>query len=54
VFDRFQSGWTIALPTRGGEEVLSHEPTRRKVERAVIDLISEPHESPLVERTPAG
>ena len=54
VFDRFQSGWTIALPGRSGEAVLAHEPTRRKVERAVIDLISEPHESPLVERTRAG
>jgi DNA topoisomerase IB len=54
VFDRFRSGWTIALPTRGGEEVLTHEPTRRKVERAVIDLISEPRESPLVERTRAS
>ena len=54
VFDRFQSGWTIALPGRSGEAVLAHEPTRRKVERAVIDLISEPHESPLVERTRAS
>jgi len=54
VFDRFQSGWTIALPNRRGEAVLAHEPTRRKVERAVIDLISEPRKSPLVERTRAG
>ena len=54
VFDRFQSGLTIALPKRRGEAVLAHEPTRRKVERAVIDLISEPHESPLVERAQPG
>ena len=54
VFDRFRSGWTIALPKRSGEAVLAHEPTRRKVEQAVIDLISEPRESPLVERTRAG
>jgi DNA topoisomerase IB len=50
VFDRFDSGWTIALPKRTGEELLSNEATRRRVEKAVIDLISEPRESPLVER----
>ena len=50
VFDRFDSGWTIALPTHGGEELLAHEASRRRVERAVLDLISEPRESPLVER----
>jgi hypothetical protein len=42
------------LPARAGEAVLAHEPTRRKVERAVIDLISEPRESPLVKRAPLG
>ena len=50
VFDRFDSGWTIALPKRTGEELLANETTRRRVEKAVIDLISEPRESPLVER----
>jgi DNA topoisomerase I len=50
VFDRFDSGWTIALPNHGGEELLADEASRRRVERAVIDLISEPRESPLVER----
>ena len=50
VFDRFASGWTIALPKRTGEELLTNETTRRRVEKAVIDLIAEPRESPLVER----
>jgi len=50
VFDRFDSGWTIALPDRTGEELLTSETVRRRVEKAVIDLISEPRESPLVER----
>jgi DNA topoisomerase I len=50
VFDRFDSGWTIALPGRTGEELLANETTRRRVERAVIDLIADPAESPLVER----
>ena len=54
VFDRFDSGWTIALPGRSGEELLANEATRRRVERAVIDLISEPAESPLVERPQAA
>jgi DNA topoisomerase IB len=50
VFDRFDSGWTIALPKRTGDELLANETTRRRVEKAVIDLISEPRESSLVER----
>jgi DNA topoisomerase IB len=50
VFDRFDSGWTIALPKRSGEALIANEATRRRVEKAVIDLISEPRESPLVER----
>jgi hypothetical protein len=54
VFDRFQSGWTIALPQRSGDELLAHDASRRKVEQAVIDLISEPRESPLVERVLAA
>ena len=54
VFDRFQSGWTIALPGRTGDDLLAHESTRRKVEQAVVDLISEPRESPLVERPGAA
>jgi DNA topoisomerase-1 len=54
VFDRFDSGWTIALPKRTGERLLADETTRRRVEKAVIDLISEPRESPLVERRRAA
>ena len=50
VFDRFDSGWTIAVPSYKGEALLANETSRRRVEKAVIDLISEPHESPLVER----
>ena len=50
VFDRFDSGWTIALPKRSGEELLANETTRHRVEKAVVDLIAEPRESPLVER----
>ena len=50
VFDRFHSVWTIALPGRSGEELLANEPARRRAERAVIDLISEPEASDLVER----
>ncbi len=50
VFDRFHSGWTIALPKRGGDELLADEAGRRRVERAVVGLISEPRRSELVER----
>jgi DNA topoisomerase I len=50
VFDRFDSGWTIALPKRTGDELLANETTRRRVEEAVLDLISEPRGSDLVER----
>jgi DNA topoisomerase IB len=54
VFDRFQSGWTIALQRHTRDELLAHEASRRKVEEAVIDLISEPRESPLVKRAVAA
>ena len=50
VLDRFQSGWTIAVDMRPGEDPFAQERKRRRVERAVIDLISDPRESPLVER----
>ena len=50
VLDRFQSGWTIAVDLQPGEDPFAKERKRRRVERAVIDLISEPRESPLVER----
>ena len=50
VFDRFDSGWTITVPKRTGDELLANETMRRRVEKAVLDLISEPHESDLVER----
>ena len=50
VLDRFQSGWTIAVQMRPGEDPFAQERKRRRVERAVIDLISDPRASPLVER----
>ena len=50
VFDRFDSGWTIALPKEKGDALLANETSRRRVEKAVIDLISEPRASSLVER----
>jgi DNA topoisomerase IB len=50
VFDRFRSGWTIAVAMRPGEDPFARERKRRRIERAVIDLISDPRDSPLVER----
>jgi DNA topoisomerase-1 len=50
VFDRFDSGWTITMPQRTGDELFANETARRRVEKAVVDLISEPRESDLVER----
>ena len=50
VLDRFRSGWTIAVELRPDEDPFSEDRRRRRIERAVIDLISDPRESPLVER----
>ena len=51
VFDRFQSGWTIACRAApANEDPFAEDRKRRRIERAVIDLISDPRESPLVER----
>ena len=50
VLDRFRSGWTIAVEMRPGEDPFAQDRRRRRVERAVIDLISDPRSSPLVER----
>jgi len=50
VFDRFQSGWTIAIELGPGEDPFARDRKRRRLERAVADLISGPRESPLVER----
>jgi DNA topoisomerase I len=50
VIDRFQSGWTIAVEPRANEDPFAQDRRRRRIEQAVIDLISEPRESPLVER----
>jgi DNA topoisomerase I len=55
VFDRYQSGWTVAgVLTRGGSAPDLRRPAlRREAEEAVIDLIEEPRESPVVEKTEA-
>ena len=53
VFDRFQSGWTIALDPAREDDPFASDVGRRRWEKAVIDLISEPRESPLVERAAA-
>jgi DNA topoisomerase IB len=50
VLDRFQSGWTIAIEMRPDEDPFAEDRRRRRIERAVIDLISDPRDSPLVER----
>ena len=54
VFDRFDSGWTIKLSNRSGHALMTNEASRRRVEKAVIDLISEPRESPHVKRAIAA
>jgi DNA topoisomerase IB len=50
VLDRFRSGWTIAVDLRTNEDPFAHDRKRRRIEQAVIDLISDPRESTLVER----
>jgi len=47
VLDRFQSGWTIAVDMRPGEDPFAQDRKRRRVERAVLDLIADPRDSPL-------
>jgi DNA topoisomerase I len=51
VIDRFQSGWTIGIELRPREDPFAEDRRRRRIERAVIDLISDPRDSPLVERS---
>jgi DNA topoisomerase IB len=48
VLDRFQSGWTIAIAARPGEDPFAQDRKRRRIERAVIDLISDPRDSEFV------
>jgi DNA topoisomerase IB len=50
VIDRFQSGWTIAIGLAPDENPFAHDRKRHRIERAVVDLISDPRDSPLVER----
>jgi DNA topoisomerase IB len=49
VLDRFQSGWTIAIELRPEVDPFAQDRRRRRIEQAVIDLISDPRDSPLVE-----
>jgi DNA topoisomerase-1 len=51
VIDRYQSGWTIApaIDAAGGKADLADEPTRTKIEAAVLDLIRE-EDSPALEQ----
>jgi len=52
LFDRYLSGWTIAPALEEGADAfgLERESTRRVVEEAVVDLISEPRSSNRVEK----
>jgi DNA topoisomerase I len=52
VFDRYLSGWTITPALDGEDDAfgLAHEPSRRVIEKAVIDLIEEPKASKMVEK----
>jgi DNA topoisomerase I len=52
VFDRYRSGWTIApaLDERDDAFGLAREPTRRVIDKAVIDLIEEPRKSDVLEK----
>jgi DNA topoisomerase IB len=50
VLDRFRSGWTIAVELAPDEDPFASDRKRHRIERAVIELISDPRESPLVER----
>jgi DNA topoisomerase I len=52
VFDRYLSGWTITPALEEGDDAygLERESTRRVIEEAVVDLITEPRDSDVVER----
>jgi DNA topoisomerase IB len=52
VIDRFESGWTIGpVIDQLGEDAFDEPSWRTTIENAVLDLIEEPRESDLVERT---
>ena len=50
VFDRFQSGWTIAPELLGADIDFGDVATHGGVEEAVIDLLTDNLESPVVEK----
>jgi len=49
VFDRYTSGWTIAatISRLGGDPALGDERVRRRIETAVLDMLTEAEESRL-------
>jgi DNA topoisomerase IB len=52
VIDRFESGWTIKpVIDQLGEDAFDEPSWHATIEDAVLDLIEEPRESDLVERT---
>ncbi len=53
VFDRFQSGWTIApaLETLGDGAAFGELETQQSIEEAVLDLIEDRRDSEMVEKT---
>jgi hypothetical protein len=53
VFDRYQSGWTIAPALRQIPDLdVSDNRVRARVERAVIDLLTDQRDSPALEHDP--
>lgn len=54
VFDRYASGWTIAGDLQNGAAIdPSDDRGRARIERAVVDLLTENTDSPALEREPA-
>jgi len=52
VIDRFESGWTIGpVIDQLGEDAFDEPLWHATIENAVLELIEEPRESDLVERT---
>lgn len=54
IFDRYLSGWTIAGPLDGVATLENgNEAGRRRIERAVLDLLADDHDSAAVKRLAA-
>jgi DNA topoisomerase I len=53
VFDRYQSGWTIAAALERIPDLdVTDDRVRAKVERGVLDLLTDNRDSPALEREP--